>query len=272
MPPSSPLVGLTIAGTDPTSGAGVSVDMQVCRDFGLHPMMAITAILAQNSQGVRRLEALDAGLVRAQLEAIVDDRTPDVVKIGLLPTVAIVEVVAAWLAGLGAEVPVVLDPVMASGINGQVLVETELPGAMLELLPPHVDIWTPNLPEARILTGLGDGDGATLAQTLVDRGTARAVLLKMGHAEQSGRQEVVDLWADPVAGVVELEALAAIEEDVRGTGCQLASALAASLARGHQGREAAELARRYLGELLHGSRYRLGTGRAQILRLQELRS
>lgn len=255
---------LTIAGTDPSGGAGIQVDLQVFRDWGFHGLSAITAIVAQNTAGVRRFEGLSASLVEDQLGAILEDVEPVGVKIGMVSRAEVVDVVAEAVEGL--DCPVVFDPVMASGSAHSL----KLPGtvvAMRERLIPQVDVLTPNLDEAGALLDTEITDRAQFeeaAAQLVELGCG-AVLLKAGHLPRTTRA-IADVLAT-ADGVRVLSELESVEADVRGTGCQLSSALVAALAGGQPVVDAAEDARRYLNKLLHTRSRSIGRGRPVIVRV-----
>jgi hydroxymethylpyrimidine/phosphomethylpyrimidine kinase len=265
---------LTIAGTDPSGGAGVQVDLNVFRDWGFHGLSVVTAVVAQNTQSVLRFESLSGRLVRDQLATLLEDVSPVGVKIGMLSSAEAVDEIATALEGLGGEVPVVFDPVMASG-GHQSLRRPGTVEAMRQRLFPRVDVLTPNVPEAELLldTTLSDVDDLiAAAEALAESGCA--VLLKAGHlhARTAGPDEgIADVLATR-AGARRLAALEPIDGDIRGTGCQLSSALTAALALGMPLPEAVETARRYLNDLLHSCRRRVGRGRPVIVRAEAPRN
>jgi len=251
---------LTIAGTDPSGAAGLQADLQVFRDFGFHGASVVTAVLAQNTGGVRAVRPLVRADVEAQLAAVFEDLDVAAIKVGLTASESI-----AQLVMIGRDVPQVWDPVLWSGDGVTVLAGDDVVAAIVRALP-HVDVLTPNAPEASRLTGrtvenLDDALGA--AARLVELG-AGAVLLKCGHLSR-GLETIRDVWAD-ADGPRLMKPLPAIEADARGTGCQLSSAIAAELARGKLPLEAAESAREYLSDLLWFKRRKLGRGRDVVVR------
>jgi len=282
---------LTIAGTDPCGGAGIQVDLQVFRDFGFHGLSVVTAVLSQNTRGVQRVDAMGADCVAQQLETLLEDIQPAGIKIGLLPSAEVVQAVSRVLKKLAQKkicCPVIFDPVLASSSRHD-LVGAGSVEAMRTDLIPCVDLLTPNLAEAELLLDTrlqtrGDFDAA--ANDLLALG-CRAVLLKAGHLtpQEAAREakdapaarRIRDVFADPHA-VTTLRAMPAIAQDVRGTGCQLSSALLASVvASGADARsgdlsarpglvDAAEKARAYLNDLLHTRRRNIGGGRPVIVR------
>lgn len=255
---------LSIAGSDPSGAAGVQVDLQVFRDFGFHGLSVLTAVIAQNTQGVSRLDPVAPDLLAAQLGSIRDDFVPSAIKVGLVATADQVETIVEFIQSM-PDVPVVWDPVMASGDGATEMTERGTSAALREATA-FVDVVTPNVSEAEVLlaTRIETREAAyAAARTLVDDYDAVAVLLKAGHlAGESGALR--DVWAD-VSGVTDLNPLPRIDADVRGTGCQLSSAIAAGLADAVEPREAVEAARSYLAALLT-RRQNLGRGRPIVVR------
>ena len=255
---------LTIAGTDPSGAAGIQADLQVFRDFGFHGASVITSVLWQNTVGVRGQRPVELDVLRAQLDAVLSDLAVSAIKVGLVPTAAHWDVI---LDSLPAATPVVVDPVFASGDGRTPLVTQDVLDAVRRSLS-RVDVVTPNAPEAAALTDVAVAtldDALRAAEHLVALG-ARAVLLKAGHLSQRS-QAIRDVWAD-AGGARLMQPLPAIEVDVRGTGCQLSSAVAAGLARGDAPFDAAESARGYLSELLRLRRQRIGHGREVVVRVE----
>ena len=262
---------LTIAGTDPCSGAGIPVDLQVFRDFGYHGLSVVTAVVAQNTTGVRSFEPVDGTHVADQIDAVFDDIPVAAVKIGMLGTAEAVRSVAASLSGIDAATPVVYDPVLASGGGDARLERAGMVEALGDGLLERVDWLTPNVPEAETLTGHAIPDRPAMEEAAVELLAygPSAILLKSGHLAEEG-DEMSDLLALRGDGgepqVTWLTPLERVADDVRGTGCQLSSALAATLADGDDRETAAERARRYLNDLLHNRRRAIGHGRPVIVR------
>lgn len=218
---------LIIAGSDSSGGAGIQADIKTCAAFGAYSMTAITAITVQNTLGVQQVEFLDAELVRAQIKACVSDIGVDVVKIGMLGTKAIIDVVAEEIEALDAFI--VLDPV-AVATSGDKLLETDAMEALKTTLLPLADLVTPNVPEAEWLSGLKieDVDDLTKAgDALLEKGVY-AALMKGGHLSS---KSVVDvLVSEEGANVMSGPRL--YTRHTHGTGCTLASAVAANMALG----------------------------------------
>jgi len=262
---------LTIAGTDPSGAAGIQVDLQVFRDLGHHGLSVITAVLWQNTQGVDGWRVLSASDLEQQIESIARDISPSAIKIGVLPSGEQVEVVAKYVKRAG--VPVVLDPVLASGDGSTSLVEPGATEVMREVLMEHVTVLTPNLPELASFCCEDD-----LSQSLLAGAAARGrqqlgvanLLLKAGHLPlDTSSKEIADAFASE-EGARSCKPLPRLAVgDVRGTGCQLSSAIATGLADGLAPYEACERARAYLWDLLRRRARSIGRGRAVITRAGE---
>ena len=220
-------VALTIAGSDSGGGAGIQADLRTFAAFGVHGTSAITAITAQNTRGVAAVHVAPSTIVRAQIEAVLDDFPIGAIKLGMLATPAIVRVVAQTLAAR-KHVPLVVDPVLVA-TTGARLASDDLADSLRRHLLPHADLVTPNLPEAERLTGLRIRNDATrlrAARLLLEDG-ARAVLLKGGHG---GGREVKDLLLTENDEHWFTHARA--QGSHHGTGCTLSAAIAAGLACG----------------------------------------
>ncbi|MEU7112551.1 bifunctional hydroxymethylpyrimidine kinase/phosphomethylpyrimidine kinase [Streptomyces sp. NPDC046182] len=247
-----PLV-LTVAGSDSGGGAGIQADLKTMLALGVHGMSVITAVTAQNSQGVRGAWELPEEAVRAQYRAVVDDIGVQAVKTGMLASAALVETVAELLAGTDA--PVVVDPVGVSKHGDPLLAASALDSVRTKLLPVAT-VATPNLDEVAQLTGVRVGSEADLAEAaaaILSYGP-RWALIKGGHLEG----EAVDLLTDGD----EEHRFRAPRHDNRhthGTGCTLASALASGLAKGLSVPEAVREAKAYVtGAIAAG--FALGAG------------
>ena len=258
-------VVLAVAGTDPSGGAGINVDLQVFRDLGCHGASAITAVVWQNTQAVGGWRAMEPEELGEQLEAVSTDLEVSAVKIGMLPTVELIDVVAGFIEGLDSTVSVIFDPVMASG-DGRASMMDESGQRGLKRLSERVDLITPNIPEALVLVGAETGEMAprALVEELLRR-RWRRVLLKGGHLDRDGDEMVVDWYGDK-SGVQALAGLKAVPWDVRGTGCQLSSAIAAERAYGMAWLQAVASARTYLNQILEEKARHIGEGRPVIVR------
>ena len=225
----SPPIALTIAGSDSGGGAGIQADLKTFHQFGTFGTSVLTAITAQNTLGVTAVHPIPLDVVQAQIDAVVEDLRPAALKSGMLATAGLVELVADAIEGYGLE-GYVLDPVMVSS-TGARLLDEDATGAVVERLLPRAAVVTPNLHEARILTGLaveGEEGQRDAARALVEMG-AGAALVKGGHGPGP---ELLDLLWD---GEVERR-WRRPKLDTRhthGTGCTLAAGIAAGLALEH---------------------------------------
>lgn len=224
---SAPRVALTIAGSDPSGGAGIQADLKTFSALGVYGTSVITALTAQNTHGVTGVHVVPAEFVTQQLETLVADVRVDAIKIGMLANAEIVGAVGAFLRrhGYGQRGCVVLDPVMIA-TSGDRLLDDEAVQAMRELLP-LASLVTPNLAEAAALLGAPPArDLAEMqlqASSLQELGAPR-VLIKGGHADDA--LEAVDLLLD-VDGESLLRSPRVATVNTHGTGCTLSSALAA---------------------------------------------
>ena len=243
---------LSIAGSDSGGGAGIQADLKAFARCGVHGMTAITAITAQNTIGVSAVEMVAADTILAQVRAVAEDIGVDAVKIGMLGTAATVEAVVEALDLLAA-VPVVVDPVMVAE-SGAVLLDEEARTALVERLLPLASVVTPNIPEARALTGAGErASQEDLAREVLALGP-RAVVVTGGHSDR-----VVDVFFDG-SDAAAIEGERHPDGAAHGSGCTHASALAAFLARGETPLEAARLAREVASEAIANGLRELGSG------------
>src|SRR5918998_5286623 len=175
---------LTIAGSDSGGGAGIQADLKALARCGVHGMTAITALTAQNTIGVTGVHEVPGPFIVEQVRAVAEDIGVDAVKIGMLGTAEIVAAVDEALDLLEPGTPVVIDPVMVSE-SGAVLLDDAARRALLDLLLPRATVITPNLPEARVLSGDGAPDDAdALARVLHDMGPD-VVVVTGGHREEA---------------------------------------------------------------------------------------
>ncbi len=218
---------LTIAGSDSGGGAGIQADLRSFASQGVFGLTAITAITAQNSRAVDAVQVLPVRMVRAQLDSVISDFRVSAIKTGMLATRAIVRLVAAQAASL-SDRPWVIDPVMIAS-SGAALLQPDAQRSVRDLLLPHAHVLTPNVPEAEALLGRPIKRQAALERAADDLRQLgpRAVLLKGGH--MTGR-EVVDVYCD-AHGMTHYKTPRRPLKG-HGTGCTLASLIAARLALG----------------------------------------
>lgn len=250
----TPPVALTIAGSDPSGGAGIQADLKTFSALGAYGCAALTALTAQNTTGVTGIHVVPSDFVAEQVRTVLVDVAVDVVKIGMLATADICDTVGE-LIGETIRCPVVLDPVMIS-TAGSRLLDADAMAAMGQLIG-KADAITPNLHEAATLLGTDPARSVSemrvQATALRDRGVPR-VLLKGGHlaAGPAASGTATDVWADE-DGVTELTARAVRTPNTHGTGCSLSSAIAALLPRSSNWRDAVSGAKTWLTEALAGA-------------------
>lgn len=259
---------LSIAGSDPSGGAGIQADLKTFAAFGCYGMAAITALTAQNTVGVSAVHVPPADFLAAQIDSIFDDVRVDGVKIGMLGTGEIVSVVAARLAHYGAR-NIVLDPVLVA-TSGDSLGAPDVVEALLTQLLPLAAVVTPNISEAARLLGrevaLEPDDMARAGAELVARG-ARAALVKGGHGEGAA---AIDVLVTP-QGATHFSAPRIATRNTHGTGCTLSSAIAAGLSRGALLPEAVEAAKSWLtGALRAADDLSVGHGHGPVHHLYTL--
>jgi hydroxymethylpyrimidine/phosphomethylpyrimidine kinase len=234
---------LIIAGSDSGGGAGIQADIKTVTMLGAFAATAITALTAQNTEGVHGVLPIDPAFIRRQMEVVLDDIGADAIKTGMLHDAAVIETVAAVLTERAPRTPLVLDPVMVAK-GGAPLIQPNAIETLKRLLLPRAAVLTPNLPEAEILSGRAIADIAAMreaARALLDLGCG-AVLLKGGHLDGD---TVHDMLATPT-GFTEWESARIATRHTHGTGCTLASAIAAGLAQGMAVVAAIERAREYV--------------------------
>jgi len=255
--PESPPIVLAFAATDPSAGAGLQADILTLSSMGCHPLSVVTAITIQDTAGVEDVLALDAEWVADQARCVLEDMPVSVFKVGLLGSVEIVAVIAEIVSDY-PEVPLVLDPVLASG-RGDELATDEIIAAMRELLVPQTTVLTPNSLEARRLAQ-EDGDESDYpaldecARRLLTLGT-EFVLITGTH---ENTPEVVNTLYSR-EGVVRSDRWQRLPGAFHGSGCTLAAAIAATLANGLDVAEAVRDAQEYTWQAL-GAAYRPGMG------------
>ncbi|HTT32699.1 MAG TPA: bifunctional hydroxymethylpyrimidine kinase/phosphomethylpyrimidine kinase [Methylomirabilota bacterium] len=253
----APPILLTIAGFDPSCGAGTAADLKTFAAHGCYGVAAITSLTVQNTQGVETVHHTPSAELRAQLDALANDCEIAAVKIGMLGNRANAVAVAEFLDA-HKFVHVVHDPVMKSSSGAELLDASGIKFLATELLK-RSSVITPNVPEAEVLTGLTIkevSDMEAAARKIVEMG-ARAVILKGGHMERAvdvlfDGNEVVQLTGDKVKS-----------DQMHGTGCTFASAITAQLAVGRSLFEATTLAKAYVTKAIEKG-YPIGKGRIPL--------
>jgi hydroxymethylpyrimidine/phosphomethylpyrimidine kinase len=252
---------LTIAGFDPSSGAGVTADLMVFAAHGLFGTSCITGLTVQSTMGVRSATPVSAEIVRATLDCLLDDLPPAGIKIGMLATAENVAVVAEFLEELrreGQRVPVVLDPVLRSS-SGRELLDAEGVEVLRERLLPLVDWVTPNLEELAMLAGRSvrrREDLLNAARVLQAMGQGLNVVVTGGHMDPPD-----DLLVAAGGEVLWLPGEKIESRSTHGTGCAFSSALLSRLVLGDAARDAAVMAKRYVAEAIRTAEtIGMGTG------------
>ncbi|WP_017594020.1 bifunctional hydroxymethylpyrimidine kinase/phosphomethylpyrimidine kinase [Nocardiopsis potens] len=254
---------LSIAGTDPSGGAGIQADLKAFSALGGYGTTVVTALVAQTTTGVAAVHPVPPEFVSRQLTTLLDDVRIDAVKIGMLADTGVIEAVAAALDAYRLR-NVVLDPVMVAK-SGDRLLAAEAIEALRTVLLPRADLVTPNLPEAADL--LGEDEAADLAEMeeqarrLLKLGPAR-VLLKGGHLSGG---DSTDLLVEPDAPAVPFTAERIPTRNTHGTGCTLSSAIAALLPQRAGVAEAVRDAKSYLTEALRrADELEVGRGKGPV--------
>lgn len=259
---------LSIAGTDPSGGAGIQADLKAFSALGAYGMTVVTGLVAQNTRGVRSVHDVPPSFVTEQLDAVFDDVRVDAVKIGMLATAGVIEAVAAVLAARRPRY-VVLDPVMVAKSGDRLLAADAVASLRSELLP-LVNLITPNLPEAADLLGLPsattEAEMRGQLEALVKLGPG--VLLKGGHL--TGPEAPDLLVLDAEAEPVRLTAPRVATTNDHGTGCTLSSAIAALRPQRDGWLEAVTDAKAYLtGALAAAHRLDVGGGHGPVHHFHE---
>jgi hydroxymethylpyrimidine/phosphomethylpyrimidine kinase len=247
---------LSIAGSDSGGGAGIQADLKAFARCGVHGMTAITALTAQNTVGVEAVEQIPPEMIIAQVRAVAEDIGVDAVKIGMLGNAATVAATVEALKYVG-DAPVVLDPVMVAE-SGARLLDDDACDALINDLLPLVSIATPNIPEARVLAGLGDDASQEELARAVQALGPRAVVVTGGHSDA-----LVDLFFDGEEAV-EIPGERHSSEAAHGSGCTHSSSIAAFLARGAEPLQAAAAARQLASLAVGAGLDGLGKGHGPV--------
>lgn len=242
---------LSIAGFDGSGGAGMQADLKTFAAFGCYGMTVLTAIPVQNTCGVKSCHAVSLTCIAEQLQAIFEDIKPHSIKIGMLFSREIIDLVAVFLRQQASGIPIVLDPVMVAK-SGDPLLQEDAINALKEQLMPLVDIITPNLPEAARLTGQGVNTIADMpdAAASIQQSGVGTVLIKGGHLQQD---DCLDYFLGKQGVSQWLHGSRIDSKNTHGTGCTLSAAIAACLAKGFSPYEACVRAKAYLSGAIAAS-------------------
>jgi hydroxymethylpyrimidine/phosphomethylpyrimidine kinase len=247
---------LTIAGSDSGGGAGIQADLKTIAALGCYGLSAITALTAQNTQGVRAIHAPEPEFLREQLLAVFEDIGADAVKIGMLHSPQIVEVVAQALLRY-KPAHIVLDPVMVA-TSGDTLITPQTQEAIVEKLFPLADVVTPNLDELSLLVGetVNRPQQFEAAALKIFELGARAVLIKGGHLDQPNLVDVLyerDRHGPSGLAMTEIVRPRIATKNLHGTGCTLSSAIACFLAQGYPLKAAVKGAQAYVYQAIEAA-------------------
>ena len=247
---------MSIAGSDCSGGAGIQADLKTISALGAYAATAITAITVQNTTGVRAIHPVPPVFVRGQIEAVMDDIRPDAIKIGMINDIQIVRVISDCLQKYSPAY-VVYDPVMVSTSGKKLMTDEAIEEIKKELLP-LVTLITPNIDEAKVLTGKSIHniqDMQAAAKMLTDD-YHTSILLKGGHLEGDNMCDLLHT-SESIYHIYEEKKIES--HNLHGTGCTLSSAIAANLAKGLHVKEAVEEAKAYITEAI-GFGFPLGKG------------
>ena len=254
---------LTIAGSDPSGGAGLQADLKTFSALGVYGMSAIVAVVDENTVGVTGIHPVPVSFVVGQIHSCLDDIGADAVKIGMLHSSELIRAVRDTLAPYGID-NIVLDPVMVA-TSGDPLLEKEAISTLRDELIPCASVITPNIPEAELLLGMKieSQDQLPDAARQLSQNSKTSVLLKAGHLTDN---ELTDVFYNAKTGnMTKLSSPRVETVNTHGTGCTLSSAFASFLAHGASLDEAAKRAKEYIGNaILAGADYKIGHGHGPV--------
>ncbi len=254
---------LTIAGSDSSGGAGIQADLKTFSAIGCYGMSVITALTAQNTQGVSGIHAVPPAFAVEQIDAVLSDIGADAIKIGMLYSAELIEAVATALKRHAAQ-KIVLDPVMVAQ-SGDKLLQDDAVDAIKTYLMPMAEVVTPNLPEAEVLTGQtiqSRQNVESTARVLAKHGS-RSILIKGGHGDDNQSTDLLYLAGKDHP--VWLTAERIQTRNNHGTGCTLSSAIAAYLAQGHDIEKAVQKAKAFMNQAIAaGADYKIGSGHGPV--------
>lgn len=254
---------LTIAGSDSGGGAGIQADIKAISAMGCYASSAITAVTVQNTLGVQAVHPIPLDILEGQIDAILSDIGADAIKIGMLHSTKVVNLVAEMIEKYGIR-NVVLDPVMVS-TSGHKLIEDDAIESIKNRLIPLSRVITPNIPEAEILSGCkisSDQDFEQIAKKLSFNKSV-SVLLKAGHLDNDC---LVDYFYNIEDNTITLLPSKRVKtRNTHGTGCTLSSAFASALARGEDLTTASKSAKKYIEQaIVSGAEYEIGHGHGPV--------
>lgn len=237
---------LSIAGTDPSGGAGIHADLKTFQELHVYGMTVITAVVSQNTMGVKTFLDMPLELIENQIDAVFEDIRPDAIKTGMLSQPAVIQLVARKMSQYGIN-NYVMDPVMVAK-SGDALLAEAAKKELVEKLLPLTTLVTPNIPEAEVITGrtiTTVDEMKDAAKQIVEQYGSTAVLVKGGHLDGEAR----DIFYDG-SGFDELTSPRFHTKHTHGTGCTLSAAVAAELAKGYPLLEAVATAKTYITDAI----------------------
>ena len=257
---------LSIAGSDSCGGAGIQADIKTMTLNGVYAMSAVTALTAQNTTGVSAILEADADFLEKEINAVFEDIFPDAVKIGMVSSSALIEVIAQRLKFYQAE-NIVVDPVMVA-TSGARLINDSAINTLEEKLLPIADVITPNIPETEVLSGMkiSDKDDMEKAAVSIGEKFKCAVLVKGGHSINDADDI---LYSN--GKITYFKGKRIDNPNTHGTGCTLSSAIAANLAKGYSLEKSVERAKEYISGAL-GAMLDLGKGSGPMNHAFDLKS
>ncbi|QPJ63354.1 MAG: bifunctional hydroxymethylpyrimidine kinase/phosphomethylpyrimidine kinase [Candidatus Nitronauta litoralis] len=262
---------LSIAGSDPSGGAGIQADLKTFSALGCYGMSVITALTSQNTMGVRGIFDVTSEFVESQLIAILDDIEVDAVKIGMLHSPAIIEVVARCLNKYSVE-KLVVDPVMFAK-SGDRLIRDDAIESLRKDLIPRATVLTPNLPEAGefLKRSIKTRDHMEEAAHALLKEGPSCVVIKGGHLDSGGSDDYLAFRSESGIEGQWLYSRRETTPNMHGTGCTFSSAVGAYLAKGRELKEAVQSAKEYIaGTVQAGGEYSLGKGQGPVSHFYKL--
>jgi hydroxymethylpyrimidine/phosphomethylpyrimidine kinase len=254
---------MTVAGFDPSGGAGIQADIKTISALGCFATSALTALPVQNTLGVKSIHSIPVSVVVEQMRAIVDDIPPDAIKIGMVHSTELVDAITGTLAGYPALRNMVFDPVMVA-TSGHRLIEDETIGAIVERLFPVAAVITPNMDEAAVLAEMEIEtlDDMYVAGEKILKLGCNSLLLKGGHLKTP---RLTSLFFDGAGGVTEFHSERVETRNTHGSGCTLSSAIASYLARGESLSGAVARAQEYVtAAIVAGADVAVGHGNGPL--------
>ncbi|OEH91304.1 bifunctional hydroxymethylpyrimidine kinase/phosphomethylpyrimidine kinase [Bacillus solimangrovi] len=244
---------LTIAGTDPSGGAGIQADLKTFQELDVYGMSVITSVVAQNTMGVKDCIHLPVTFIEKQLDSVIEDISPHAIKSGMIASTEMIELIYSKLAN--ADVPYVIDPVMVA-TSGDPLIDQKARNCLREKLIPITSIVTPNIPEAEVLVEREihtQEDMEESAKIIVHQLGADAVVVKGGHMDG----DALDIFYDGKE-IVTLRSPRFLTKHTHGTGCTFSAVITAELAKGASTHEAVQTAKKFISAAIE---HTLGLGK-----------